>query len=187
MLMMPLTIGKVLANLTIILKKLNKRKSKLMNINHHQFPRKRKLKVNPKNKNLKNKKMLISKKILIAFRSSMKKKMLTKINYIKNHMKQLSKILQLSNLMKRKQIRKKLDLTQSISWTKNLKKKLKNLRRNQPLHLKINKISTSKFGRNHIQKTQRELLMNKNKSNWLKKQKSYKNRLKSWNCSQKHY
>jgi len=66
-----------------------------MNINHHQLPRKRKVKVNPKNKNLKNKKMLISKKILIAYRSSMKKKTPTKINCMKSLMKLLSKILQM--------------------------------------------------------------------------------------------
>jgi hypothetical protein len=45
----------------------------------------------------------------------------------------------------------------------------------------------SKFGRNHIQKTPKELPMKKNRKNWLKKPRNYKNKLKSWNNSQKHF
>lgn len=127
-----------------------------MNTSLQQLLRKRRLKVNLKNRDLKNKKMLISKKILIAYRISTRRKMPTKISFMKNQLRLLKKILNQLKLMRRKLIRRMLDRTQNISWIKNLKRKRRKLRRNQLLLTKINRTFTSKFGRNLIQKTQKE-------------------------------
>ena len=77
-----------------------------------------------------------------------------------------------------------MDPTQSMHWTKNLKTKHQ-FQRLLPSQKLKKMIFTSKYGRNHIQKMQKNWEKKKNKKNLQKKQSNYKSKQRNSKTNQK--